>query len=46
MHGTPAPALFRAPIGLADDGQLVVDRTRRLAFERGEWDRADAYLRE
>jgi len=42
----PAPRpLERFRIVLADDGQLLVDRSRSFRQEAGEWDRLDAFLR-
>ncbi len=42
----PAPRpLERFRIALADDGQLLVDRSRIFRQEAGEWDRPEAFLR-
>lgn len=42
----PAPRpLERAAVSLADDGQVVVDKGRRLLFERGQWIDAEALLK-
>jgi len=42
----PAPrALERAAISLAEDGQLVVDKSVVYRYERGDWDRPGAFLK-
>jgi cytochrome b6-f complex iron-sulfur subunit len=42
----PAPRpLERFRIALAEDGQLVVDKSVVYRFERGEWERPGAFLR-
>lgn len=42
----PAPRpLERFRVALADDGQLLVDRSRSYRQEAGEWDSPDAFLR-
>lgn len=42
----PAPRpLERFRISLAEDGQLVVDKSIVYRFERGDWDRPGAFLR-
>ncbi len=41
----PAPRpLERFRIALAEDGQLLVDRSRSFRQEAGEWDRPEAFL--
>ena len=41
----PAPRpLERASIGLADDGQLEVDRSVKFLYEKGEWTKPGAFL--
>jgi cytochrome b6-f complex iron-sulfur subunit len=42
----PAPRpLERAAIGLADDGQIVVDKSRHFQFELGQWSDPDSFLK-
>ena len=42
----PAPRpLERAKIGLADDGQLLIDKSRKFQYELGQWTDADAFLK-
>jgi len=42
----PAPRpLERAAIGLADDGQMSVDKSRRFQYELGQWTDPDAFLK-
>ena len=42
----PAPRpLERYRIALGDDGQLVVDRSVKYLYEKGEWDKAEAFLK-
>jgi cytochrome b6-f complex iron-sulfur subunit len=42
----PAPRpLERWAIGLADDGQIVVDKSRKFQQELGQWADADSYLK-
>ena len=42
----PAPRpLERAAISLADDGQIMVDKSRRFQFELGQWTDSDAFLK-
>jgi cytochrome b6-f complex iron-sulfur subunit len=42
----PAPRpLERVKITLADDGQIVVDKSVRYLYERGEWEKPGAFLR-
>lgn len=41
----PAPRpLERFRIALADDGQLLVDKTVKYQHEKGDWDKPDAFL--
>jgi cytochrome b6-f complex iron-sulfur subunit len=41
----PAPRpLERYRIGLAEDGQILVDKNAKFQQEKGEWDRPGAYL--
>jgi cytochrome b6-f complex iron-sulfur subunit len=41
----PAPRpLERARIVLADDGQILVDKSVHFQYEKGEWTKAGAYL--
>jgi len=41
----PAPRpLERAAISLADDGQIVVDKSQKFLFERGGWDDPASFL--
>lgn len=41
----PAPRpLERAAVSLADDGQIVIDKARRLRYELGQWIDPDALL--
>ena len=41
----PAPRpLERFMIYLADDGQIVVDKTKSFKFEKGEWEREESFL--
>ena len=42
----PAPRpLERFMIYLADDGQIVVDKTKAFKFEKGEWEREESFLK-
>jgi cytochrome b6-f complex iron-sulfur subunit len=42
----PAPRpLERARIVLADDGQILVDKGSKFQFEKGEWDKSEAFLK-
>jgi cytochrome b6-f complex iron-sulfur subunit len=42
----PAPRpLERARIVLADDGQILVDKSVKFQQEKGEWDKPDAFLK-
>ena len=42
----PAPRpLERARIVLADDGQILVDKSVKFQYEKGEWDKAEAFLK-
>lgn len=42
----PAPRpLERFKIQLADDGQIVVDKTRKFQQEKGEWSDPDSFLK-
>jgi cytochrome b6-f complex iron-sulfur subunit len=42
----PAPRpLERAAISLADDGQILVDKSRRFQFELGQWANPDSFLK-
>ena len=42
----PAPRpLERARIVLSDDGQLLVDKSVKFQQEKGEWDKAEAFLK-
>ncbi|MEQ1896249.1 MAG: Rieske 2Fe-2S domain-containing protein [Vicinamibacterales bacterium] len=42
----PAPRpLERARIVLADDGQILVDKSRKFQFELGQWEDPEAFLK-
>jgi len=41
---TPRP-LERFAISLADDGQILVDKSRKFQYEKGEWDNPASYLK-
>lgn len=42
----PAPrALERLKISLAPDGQILIDKSKKFLYERGEWDKPDALLK-
>src|SRR5476651_1865000 len=42
----PAPRpLERAKIGLSDDGQLLIDKSRKFQYELGQWTDPDAFLK-
>jgi cytochrome b6-f complex iron-sulfur subunit len=42
----PAPRpLERFKIGLANDGQIVVDKTKLFKYEKGEWNRPESFLK-
>jgi cytochrome b6-f complex iron-sulfur subunit len=42
----PAPRpLERAKITLADDGQILVDKSRKFQFELGQWEDPEAFLK-
>ena len=42
----PAPRpLERARVVLADDGQILVDKSTKFQQEKGEWDKAEAFLK-
>ena len=41
----PAPRpLERFKITLADDGQLLIDKTKKFQFEKGEWSDPESFL--
>jgi cytochrome b6-f complex iron-sulfur subunit len=41
----PAPRpLERAEIGLADDGQILIDKSRRYQFQLGQWVDPESFL--
>ena len=42
----PAPRpLERYKIILANDGQILVDKTKKFKYEKGEWSRTESYLK-
>jgi cytochrome b6-f complex iron-sulfur subunit len=42
----PAPRpLERAEIGVADDGQILIDKSRRFQFELGQWVDPESFLK-
>ena len=42
----PAPRpLERFKIGLANDGQILVDKTKSFKWEKGEWENSESYLK-
>ena len=41
---TPRP-LERFSISLADDGQILVDKSRKFQYEKGEWDNPASFLK-
>ena len=41
----PAPRpLERFRVSLAEDGQILVDKTKKYQYEKGEWDDPDSFL--
>merc|ERR1712070_838001 len=42
----PAPRpLERFKISLANDGQILVDKTKSFKWEKGEWENPDSFLK-
>jgi len=42
----PAPRpLERAAISLSDDGQILIDKSRRFQFELGQWADPESFLK-
>jgi len=42
----PAPrALERLKISLGSDGQIVIDKSKKFLYEKGEWNKPDAILK-
>ena len=42
----PAPRpLERFKISLANDGQIIVDKTKMFKYEKGEWNRTESFLK-
>jgi cytochrome b6-f complex iron-sulfur subunit len=42
----PAPRpLERWAVSVGDDGQIVVDKSRKFQFERGEWSNSDSFIK-
>ena len=42
----PAPRpLERFKISLADDGQIIIDKTKSFKYEKGEWNRSESFLK-
>ena len=42
----PAPRpLERFKIGLANDGQILVDKTKSFKWEKGEWENPESFLK-
>jgi cytochrome b6-f complex iron-sulfur subunit len=42
----PAPRpLERWAVGIGDDGQMVVDKSRSFHYERGEWSNPDSFIK-
>ena len=42
----PAPRpLERWAVSIGDDGQIVVDKSRKFQFERGEWSNPDSFIK-
>ena len=42
----PAPRpLERFKIGISDDGQILVDKTKSYKWEKGEWENKDSFLK-
>ena len=42
----PAPRpLERFKIILADDGQIIVDKTKKFQEEKGEWENPESFLK-
>ncbi len=42
----PAPRpLERLKIGLASDGQIVIDKSKKYRQEKGEWEKPGSFLR-
>ncbi len=42
----PAPRpLERYKIVMANDGQILVDKTKKFNYEKGEWGRSESFLK-
>ena len=42
----PAPRpLERYRIVLSNDGQILVDKTKKFNYEKGEWNRSESFLK-
>jgi cytochrome b6-f complex iron-sulfur subunit len=42
----PAPRpLERLKVEVGPDGQIVIDKSKKFLFEKGEWGKPGAYLR-
>lgn len=42
----PAPRpLERLKVGIAPDGEIVIDKSKVFLYEKGEWDEPGAFLR-
>lgn len=45
IQGPASRALERASVHLSTDGEIVVDKSRRFLYEKGEWDSPAAFLK-
>ena len=42
----PAPRpLERYKVSIANDGQILVDKTKSFKWEKGEWENPESYLK-
>jgi cytochrome b6-f complex iron-sulfur subunit len=45
FEGPTPRALERAAISIGDDGQIVIDKSRKFLYEKGEWEKSDAFVK-
>jgi len=44
LKGLPPRPLERFKISLANDGQILIDKTKKFAYEKGQWSDPESYL--
>ncbi len=45
FEGPTPRALERAALSVGDDGEMIVDKSKKFLYEKGEWEKSDAFVK-